>query len=102
MDSVYLATSPSHITLVLLLGLPHCPVSDHFQQAIKNWQVGKPGNDAATPVHVICGSFLCFASGMFCGAQFQEDGKWYRAKVKGEVTSYDVTSLWLHQRLSVV
>ena len=28
--------------------------------------------------------FVLFCSDMFCSAQFQEDGKWYRAKVKGE------------------
>ena len=31
-----------------------------------------------------CDMSCYFASGMFCSAQFQEDGKWYRAKVNGE------------------
>ena len=101
MDSVYLATFTHNSGPTP--GPSHYPVSDRFQQATKNWQVEKPGNKRCYNSHTCdMWQFLCFASGMFCSAQFQEDGKWYRAKVKGEVTSYDVTSLWLHQRLSVV
>ena len=43
---------------------------------------GRPEKEAITVR--TCDMSCHFTSGMFCSAQFQEDGKWYRAKVNGE------------------